>query len=92
MSPAHIGRFVAYYRVSTDREGGDGYGMAAPRRIHAPDIDIVNERDVDPIHAKPVTALLKVAHRAVVAVIVDSLEIEPADELPAIDLFAALGF
>jgi DNA invertase Pin-like site-specific DNA recombinase len=32
MSPAHHGRFVAYYRVSTDRQGIDGYGIAAQRK------------------------------------------------------------
>ena len=56
-----------------------------------PDIDVVNECDVDPIHAKPLIALLQCAHCAVVTVIVDRLEIEPADELTAIDLFAARG-
>jgi hypothetical protein len=56
-----------------------------------PDIDVVNERDVDLIHAKPLIALFQCAHCAVVAVIVDRLEIEPTDELTAIDSFAALG-
>jgi DNA invertase Pin-like site-specific DNA recombinase len=32
MSPTHRGRFVAYYRVSTDRQGNDGYGIAPQRK------------------------------------------------------------
>jgi len=31
MSPAHHGKFVAYYRVSTDKQGREGYGIGAQR-------------------------------------------------------------
>jgi DNA invertase Pin-like site-specific DNA recombinase len=31
MSPAHQGKFVAYYRVSTDKQGAQGYGIGAQR-------------------------------------------------------------
>jgi DNA invertase Pin-like site-specific DNA recombinase len=31
MGPAHQGKFVAYYRVSTDKQGAQGYGIGAQR-------------------------------------------------------------
>jgi DNA invertase Pin-like site-specific DNA recombinase len=31
MSPAHHGRFVSYLRVSTSKQGADGYGVGAQR-------------------------------------------------------------
>jgi Resolvase, N terminal domain len=31
MSPAHRGKFVSYLRVSTDKQGADGYGIEAQR-------------------------------------------------------------
>jgi hypothetical protein len=31
MSPAHRGKFVSYLRMSTDKQGADGYGIEAQR-------------------------------------------------------------
>lgn len=39
MSPAHFGRFVAYYRVSTDKQGRSGLGLEAQKAAVARRLD-----------------------------------------------------
>jgi hypothetical protein len=46
-----------------------------------PGVEVVNQEDVDPIDSKPLQAVLKGAHHAVVAVVKDSLKLEAAEPL-----------
>ena len=68
----------------------DGFAKApfvSLGRPVGPDVNVVNENNVDLVHAKPLIALLQRTHGAVVAVVVDRLKIEPPDKRAAIDPF-----
>jgi hypothetical protein len=49
--------------------------------IVIPGVEVVNQEDVDPIDSKPLQAVFKGAHHAVVAVVEDGLKLEAAEPL-----------
>ena len=50
-----------------------------------PGVEIVDEQEVDAVDAEALQAVLERAHHAIVAVVEDGLEFEPADPLAAIE-------
>ena len=58
-------------------------GLCAGLAAVAPDVEVVDEEQVDRVHAKPLEAVLERSHDPVVAVVEGRLEREPAEPLVA---------